>query len=103
MSCCCNKTIGNGKAGNGAATLRGAPNPPVAPIYSTQSGNCGGNGAMVANAPYLVSPDDYAALQPIVSVPVIDRRGRAAPNNVYVATSGPAGVTQVQSPKVGRY
>lgn len=103
MSCCCQKNIGNGRAGNGAATL--APNPVVAPVYSTQagSGNCGANGAIVSNAPYLVSPDDYANLQPIVSVPVIHRMGRANPNNSYVFTPSPPGVVQVQSPKVGRY
>jgi hypothetical protein len=100
MGCCC-KQLGNGRAGNGAATL--APNPVIAPIYTTQGGACGANGAMQANSPYLVSPDDYANLPAMVSVPVISRLGRVSPNNTYVVTSFPPGVVQVQSPKVGRY
>src|SRR5260370_850729 len=101
MGCCCKK-LGNGKAGNGAASL--APNPIVAPIYTTQAGSgCGSNGAMQANSPYLVSPDDYQNLPPLVSIPIISRLGRTSPNNSYVFTSPPPGVVQVQSPKVGRY
>jgi len=101
MGCCC-KNIGNGsKTVNGAATL--APNPQVAPVYTTQSGSCGSNGALQSNAPYLVSPDDYQSLPALVSIPVISRLGRRAPNNTYVFSSPPPGVVQVQSPKVGRY
>lgn len=92
----------NGGAGNGAATLAPSGNPPVPPSYTGQAGVCSG-GPVVGNAPFLTHPDDYASLPPIVSVPVVHRLGRRAPNNVYVYTPPPPGVVQVQSPKVGRY
>lgn len=101
---CCSKNLPSKNGVNGAATLAPSGNPPVPPVYASASGTgCGSYGAVVGNAPYLTSPDDYASLPPIVSVPVIDRRGRQAPNNAYVFSSPPPGVIQVQSPKVGRY
>lgn len=103
LSCGCG---GKGKAGNGAATLgvqpNSSPNPPVPPVYTSQIGACSG-GVSVPNAPFLVSPNDYASLPPVASVPIIEKRGRQQPNNSYVFTPNPPGVVQVQSPKVGRY
>ena len=99
MSCCQRQIGSTVVAGAGAATLA----PSVSSRYTTQTASCGATGATVSDAPYLVTPDDYANLAPIVSVPVIERRGRQNPNNVYVFVAPRPGTVQVQSPKVGRY
>ena len=99
---CCNRCKKTGGVGNGAATLAPTGNPPVPPSYTGQAGVCS-SGPVVGNAPFLTHPDDYASLPPIVSVPVVSRLGRRAPNNVYVYTPPAPGTVQVQSPKVGRY
>jgi hypothetical protein len=102
MGCCCDRGIkSKGGAGNGAASLySGSLSNPAK--YTGAAGVCSG-GPVVGSAPFLTSPEDFNSLSPVASVPIVQRLGRRAPNNVYVFTPPPAGVTQVQSPKVGRY
>lgn len=99
--CCCDKNLGkNGGAGNGAATVNTSiPAPPTQSSYA----GCGNGSGVVNGAPFLVSPQDYANVGPIVSAPIVQRMGRQQPNNQYVFRPTMPGVVQVQSPKVGRY
>ena len=98
MSCCCQKNYVGGKnGGNGSAPPSAPPSQSVSYVNS-----CDG-GVVVGGAPFLVNPSDFSNVQPLLSAPVIDRRGRVTPNNQYVFRSPSAGTVQVQSPKVGRY